>query len=56
MGFWKDCYTDIDASNPTDRFFTFIIGLILMGLMVLATLNLIGGGLLILGIITGVIK
>jgi hypothetical protein len=56
MGFWKNCYNDIDASNPTERVFSFLIGIILMGLMVFATLNLIGGGLLILGIITGVIK
>lgn len=56
MKFWKGVYNDIDASNPTERFIAFLVGLGLAFLMILATLDVIGGGLYILGILIGVIK
>ena len=56
MEFFKNCYNDIDASNPKERFIAFLVGLGLAFLMILATLDVIGGGVYILGILIGVIK
>jgi hypothetical protein len=56
MNFWKYVWVSIDASNPIDRFWTFIGGLFGMGLMILAILNLFGGFGYILGMLIGVIK
>jgi hypothetical protein len=56
MNFWQHVWRDIDASNPTERFWTFIGGLFGMGLMILAMIDVIGGGLYILGLTIGVIK
>ena len=56
MGFFKNFYNDIDASNPTERIHTFIWGLFGISLMMLAIVDLISGGLYILGILIGVIK
>lgn len=55
MGFWRDCYNNIDASNPTERNFTFVIGIFLMFLMILAVVDVIGGGLYIALLLCGVI-
>lgn len=36
MNYFKELYNTIDASNSTDRFWTFVVGLILTGLMIAA--------------------
>ena len=55
MGFWKECYDVINASDPMDRLLTFLIGLILAGLMLLATLDIIIGIVFIILVMIGVI-
>ena len=56
MGFFKNFYNDIDASNPTERIHTFIWGLFGISLMMFAIADLIGGGIYILCILIGVIR
>jgi hypothetical protein len=56
MNFWQYVWRDIDASNPIERFWSFIGGLFGMGLMRNAMIDIIGGGLYIFGLIIGVIK